>query len=366
MATGTNSSSNPADVANRLQTLYSKKLLPHVENQLVWDQFGQRESIPANVGSSTIRFFRKRAASTSGVVALTEGTPITQFTTMEMGYVDLPLKQRGEACKITDILRAIDLFKPLEQNIETMGEDAALDFDTITRNSIVANPAVAAHGLTSTLATLYGSDSGFERWAGLVPSGTSATDFASLAGLSAAQAKITRIVALGCATKLKAAKVPTLNGQYVAVVCPQVMHDIRQDTDWLTAATRVNGGKALYKRELIELDGIRYVENTNPFQETVYGTYAAAGIVYSTTFLGRGAYGVPGLSGKQAGSSPWRPQIIINDKPDKSDPLNQFVTAGWKAYWNSVLLWPKVGTSGLTTADAIPFCVNLRTQSTFA
>lgn len=179
MATGTNSSTNPTDVSNRLQTLYSKKLLPHIENQLVWDQFGQRESIPANLGSSTIRFFRKRAASTGGVVALVEGTPITTFTTMEMGYVDLPLKQRGEACKITDILRAIDLFKPLEQNIETMGEDAALDFDTITRNSIVANPATAAHGLTSTLATLYGSNSGFERFAGVVGTNVSATDFAS-------------------------------------------------------------------------------------------------------------------------------------------------------------------------------------------
>ncbi len=360
---GINTIANPSDVTNRLQTYFSRKLLPHIENNLVMDQFATTEDLPANNGNVTIRFFRKRGASAANVQALVEATAISTFTTLEMGYVDCTLKQRGEAAKISDILRAVDLFKPLEQNIESIGEDAALDFDTITRNSIVANAAVAAHNLTTTATTLYNSNTAFERFCGVTNTLNSGNDFATCAGLNAAAAKFTRGNALGCVTKLKTAKVPTINGGYVAIVSPQVLHDIRQDTDWVTAATRVNGGQALYKREAISLDGVRYVEQTNPFQETVYGTYSASGAVYSTLFLGRGAYGTPSLKGKQAGSSPMRPSIIINDKPDKSDPLGQFVIAGWKAFWNAVLLWPSSG--GLAAADAIPFVVNLRSQSTF-
>lgn len=354
---------------DRLQTYFSRKLLPHIVNELVLDQFANTEDLPGNMASQTIRFFRKRQASNTDVQTLTEGTAISTYTQIPWGHVDCLLKQRGEATKVTDVLRAVDLYKPLTQNIETIGEDAALDFDTIVRNAILANPA---GNVDTTQVTLYGSNTGFERFSGVTNTLVSATDFTSLAALSAAQAKITRLSALGCATKLKTSKVPMINGNYVAVICPEQMHDIRQDTDWLTAATRVQAGRALYKREVVELDGVRYIEHNNPMRETVYGTPLAATVasttdtVYSALFLGRGAYGAPNLTNKTAGSSPYKPQIIINDKPDKSDPLNQFCTAGWKAFYGSVLLWPKTSTgSTASAADMCPFVVALRTKSTF-
>ena len=46
---------------------------------------------------------------------------------------------------------------------------------------------------------------------------------------------------------------------------------------------------------------------------------------------------------KKLGGLPQRPQIIINDQPDKSDPLNQLVMVGWKAAYVAMILQPTWG-----------------------
>jgi N4-gp56 family major capsid protein len=51
--------------------------------------------------------------------------------------------------------------------------------------------------------------------------------------------------------------------------------------------------------------------------------------VYPTYILGRGAYGQIELKGVQH---------TYLDEPDKSDPLNQLLTAGWKVFYGSLIL----------------------------
>lgn len=329
------STTNPADVADRLQKHFSKKLLHHAINTLVMDQFALLADLPKNAGSKEIAWFRRGEASTSDIQTLTEGVAITTFREIALTRITATLVQRGEAAKISDVLRLIDMFEPLQQNIQQMGEDAALDADTIARNSIITGQADA--------------NSGQERFAGVPPTGDSSDDFGTLSGLSTAAGKITRPLALGAITQLRVNKAPKINGYYVSVICPQVAHDFVQDPDWLEGS-KYSDIQRLWKGEIGMLDGVKYVEHTNPFRETVYGTYAAAGAVYSTLFLGRDAYGVPKLAGT---GSPFKPSVIINDKPDKSDPLGQFIVAGWKAFYVGKLLNTN-------------FVVNVRSKSTFA
>jgi N4-gp56 family major capsid protein len=334
---------NPADVANRLQTYFSRKMLDPIENTLVLDQFAVTEDLPANLAAKSIRFYRRRQAG-QNASALTEGTPINTFTETASGYIDCTLAQRGEAAKLSDILQWTDIFNWLNQNVETLVEDAALDFDTLTRNSIISG--------------LNNSNGNYERFSGVQNTGNSATDFASLNGLSpAAGASFSRNAALACATQLMSHKVPRLNGGYVGVLPPQVMHDVRKDPNWLLSA-QYQDKSALYKHEVITLDGIRYVEATNPFIESAYGTFNANGSIFSTLILGRGAYGTPKLTKT---TSPMKPQIIINNRPDKSDPLNQFTTLGWKAYWGAVAL-----ITNLAVGDDPPHYCIYRAKSTFA
>jgi len=162
----------------------------------------------------------------------------------------------------------------------------------------------------------------------------SSVDFTSLLGLSAENAKMTRGVALGAITTLKVNKTPKINGSYIAVIPPAISHDLQQDQVFLDAFTR-SDISALRRGELGTVDKVMYVEATNPFQEDVYKTHSSSGSIYTSLFFGKNAYGVPKLAGT---NSPWKPSIIINDKPDKSDPLNQYCTAGWKAFWAAKLL----------------------------
>ena len=341
------STTNPSDVANRLRTYFSKKLLEHIQYSLVFDQWATKDvPIPANWGAKTIRFSKRRPAKTGQVSTLVEGTAISTFTEINIGYVDATLVQVGEATRVTDVLNVIDLFPIFQQSIQAMGEDAALDYDTRIQTAIVA-------GMLNSNTT-YGTGF-FERFASIKNTGTSSTDFTSLVGASPANAKFTRLQALSCITQLKKNRVPKLSGGYVCPIPPQILHDARQDTDWVTAATRVNAGKALYKDEVIELDGVRYVEHNNPWiEKQTYGTADSTGGIYSAFFIGRQAYGVPDIPKLGNGM---KPHIIIVNTPDSANPLNQFITAGWKAFYKAVLL--------LTNeALDVPHLVQLRCQTT--
>jgi len=80
--------------------------------------------------------------------------------------------------------------------------------------------------------------------------------------------------------------------------------------------------------------------------------------IYSVIYLGEEAFGVPKLSGMRAGSDPKAPSLIILDKADKADPLNQITTLGWKAFYQAGLLWTNEATD-------LPHLVVLRCKSTY-
>ncbi len=353
MATVTNA--NPADFAKRVQEYFNPKLLKELLDELVLANYGMRQKFPAN--GQTIRFFRPRPADSAQVHgALTQGTVPTTLAEVAVGYVDVALSQRGGLAKITDLVLATDLLNTVALYTKTMAADAALDLDTVIRNAL-------ATGLNDSNATYTGAY--FERFAGTTNTGVSSTDFATMNGLSTANGKITRGVHLGVITQLKASKVPTIGGKYVVVVPPEVMHDIRQDTTWVSAATNVDT-QALYKRGQIMLDGAVFVEANNPWREAaVYKTYSATGANYGCFYLGEGAFGCPELSDNRAGGSPMGPKMTVLNQPDKSDPINQLTYIGWKCLYGAKPLIA-LDNSGAVYSWEVPRYALLRCKSTFA
>lgn len=367
--------SNPASVADRYLTYFNNKLLKVQIDELRLDQFGIKDDLPANASSRTMRFFKPAKAgggsgqfsaapglyasptTTDIVHALTEGTAIANYRENDWTKVDVTLKQYGAATKISDIVQMTDAFKPLMQNIDLMGRDAALHADTVIRNSLVGS----THPDGSTTPLTHGSNgtNGCELFVTgtgtIVNSGTSATHFTTLSGLTQAQGLATRLMVLGAATRLKVNKAPKLEGgQFICLLPPQVQHDLVRDSDYKTAF-QGRGNQGIFKGEVGRVDGCVFIEHTNPFiEDETYGTYDsvddnADGFIYSTLFLGAGAYGVPKLAGTK---SPLKPQVFINDKADKTDPLNQYVIAGWKAYYMAM---------GLDSANIVV----ARSKSTF-
>ena len=383
---------NPADFANRLQKHFSKPFLKTLLYELRLGSYGVAKELESNSAANTIRFFRprraKKAVAAAGVMtgpqALTEGTPIAtaQANTVNVGYVDVQLQQRGDLTSISDIVRAIDLFNTMDTYSKTMAADAALDFDFVCSRAICSQPGVAdadttPNNVPAQQTTMYNYNTNnfatngglmFNRYAGVNMTGVDATDWGTLSAASLANSKLTRAVHLGAVTRLRGTRgkprVPTIGGRYVCLAPPEVFQDIRQDSTWLAAAVFDSAKlKDLYKWGEFDLDGCVFVENQSPFMEkATYGVYDNTGTglqtIYSLIYLGMEAFGVPKLSGSVAGSDPRSPSLILLTQPDKSDPANQIVTIAWKAYYQAALLLTSEAT------DVPHLCVQ-RCKSTF-
>jgi len=302
-------------LANQFQRFYSKQLLDHAVHTLVLNQFGKQADLPKGLGSKEVRFFRPVIANSTNVQTLTEGTPINTFTDLTYETVDVTLAQIGEAMKFTDILGWTALLNVLKDGISLMGEDCALKADDMTLTAIQTGAPT-------------------KRYSG------GKTTFDQVVADTAANTRFTAADALDAMTNLQINKAPRIQGEYIGVVPPQIARDLMRDGDWLEAS-KYSAVKQLFKGEIGSLYGVRFILSTNEWAEAnsagTEGTRVTANrAIYSSVFTGRDGYGVVKLSG----SSPMKPQVIINDKPDKADPLNQTLVAGWKAFYQAKLLNP--------------------------
>lgn len=329
-------------LSNQYQNYFSKKLLSYAVEALILDQFAEKAPLPANAGHKAITMFRYGAPSTSSIETLsTEGTKPTGTRSLTLSKIEKTLIQRGQVIELTDVLTATDLFNSLSQSIKTNGQDSALDLDTITRNTLVGSNVLgdAVEG-----SPLDNSDTLVEMYA---DGGSDYTDFdATTSGNTMTAANI-----LDAVTKLKINRAqPARGGMYVAAVSPQILSDVMKISEWLNAAQYSNVGE-LYRGEVGSLYGAKFVMTTNPFisgnantadtDRYIYDTSGGNGVaagknIYATLFFGQQAYGVPELSSQ----SPFGPKVIITDSADKTDPLNQKITAGFKTFWTALRLNP--------------------------
>lgn len=323
---------NTTVVSNTIQPHYSKKLLGKAVKLCRLVESAQTEELPAGIGATSIRFFRPESANlaaTGAPAALTQGTAPTNYRTITYTPIDVTLQQRGQVSRASDVTTTVGLLKYLDDVIELMGEEFSLDCDTLIRDPLCN----ATTGLTKRYAQ------------GLA-------DFAAVSPAALAASKAIARDLLDAATALKIARAPTFGGFYNAVLPPQLVRDLINDPEFREVVRNSNAEK-IFKGEIGQYYGCRIIEATNPFQEDeTEGTYAATfsgagtnttGLIYTGIITGKGAYGTVDM--KKLGSSPAakKPQVIINSKPDKTDPLGQWTTAGWKSFWASTVLNPAWG-----------------------
>jgi N4-gp56 family major capsid protein len=146
---------------------------------------------------------------------------------------------------------------------------------------------------------------------------------------------------LDTATALKVNNAPTTSGYYTAVADPRVLRDLQNDSDWISSR-HYGDPDAIFKGEVGKYAGIRCIESTNSYRTaagnaTARVTYSGSGNTYSTFVFGDQAYGVVDL----ASQSPYGPKMQIAQGPDKTDPLGQLTTIGFKTYYGQAILQPK-------------------------
>jgi N4-gp56 family major capsid protein len=332
-------------LSGQYQNYFSKKLLTYAVQALVLDQFAEKAPLPAKSGHHTISMFRFDTPSTGAIETLgTEGTAPTGTRTLTLTKISKALIQRGQIVKLTDVLNATDLFNSLAQSIKINGQDAALDMDTQTRNTLVGSNVAGDAKENGDGSALDNSDTLSEMYA------NGGTDYSTFDAVETDATILAASSILDAVTKLKVNRAqPAKGGMYVAATSPQVLSDIMKVDAWLNAAQYSNV-QELYKGEVGSLYGAKFIMHTNGWS-SVYsssdddrfaysvagsGTTAAGANIRATLFLGEQAFGVPELSSQ----SPFSPKVIITDTADKTDPLNQLTTAGFKVFWTTLRLNP--------------------------
>tara|TARA_Y100001972_G_C7635929_1_gene319264 strand:- start:463 stop:1461 length:999 start_codon:yes stop_codon:yes gene_type:complete len=314
MATGLTNTTNSGsdDVSSSLQTYFDKKLLEQTLKSIVLDQFAYKAPLPAKIGSKDVKFFRYPESDTTDIDSLTEGTApaAADYKRLELQSVSCSLTQYGQVVGITDLLSAVELFNHMEQATVQNGQDAALKVDEILRNKLGSD-------VTGKQKRFAGAAAGF--------SGVTGSDDA-----------MTALDILDASTNLRANNARTSNGYFTAIMAPEVARDLMNDDDWLEAS-KYGDVDQLYRGEAGRYMGVRIVTTTNPFRSNAAGTqyqYIADGGAYSTFVVGDQAYGGVNLSTMSA----YAPKMIISQGPDKSDPLAQLTTVGFKFYYGCEVL----------------------------
>ena len=313
----------------RVSEVFNRNFLKHAIDKLVLGDIAEKFDLPRNAGTQTMRFFRRGVANVENVRTLSEGVPLTNFTLGTLEKEEISLAQYGDVTKISDTRLDTDLIKQLELETARMGEEAALHLDNQIRDAFYD----AMHAAAITAAS--GSGLFIDK----------NTDTASARMLTVADLD-------KAATLLTERRAPTFDGgHYIAVVSPRQAYDLRQDSNWINVGTYSDREK-IYNGEIGKLYNVKVVVTTNPktitaaidwdFDGNVTTSASTPQIADAHTFtyesalvIGRECLGTIKLAGQ---NSPMAPKLVINNKADKSDPLNQFNVVGWKAYYASMCL----------------------------
>ena len=292
---------NPINVTTQgsmsptMKTFYDTTLLENARETMVFTQFGEKQPLKGNKVE-----WRKYNTFAKALTPLQEGV-IPTGQTFGMTKIEGEITQHGDYVAVSDRLELESYDDVIFGATEEMGAAEGETYDTLTRNILVGGNCV-----------MYCPDKD-----GNVPS-----DRANLTY----QNHLTPDVVNRAQTWLKKNKAPKINGSYVALIHPSVAYDLRNSAEW-KEYHKYNDVAPIFKGEIGELHGVRFIEATNAKIWDVDGVK-----VYATLFLGAKAFGILEPQGEGM-------EMIIKTKEQIGGPLNQFGTIGYKFCHGAKILY---------------------------
>ncbi len=300
-----------------MKTFYDMTLIDEAQANLVHAQFGQKRPIPKN-GGKTIEF-RKFAPLAKATTPLTEGvTP--DGKSLSVSTITATVNQYGDFVTQTDVLELTSLDNTILEATKLLGRQAGVTLDTVVRNVLNSGTNVTycpkvADGVETVVTSRKNLD---------------------------ATAQLTVKVIQQVVAKLRGQNAPTIGGKYVAIIHPYVAYDLMRDPEWIDAHKYANPTN-LYEGEIGEIAGVRFVQTTeakvwkgagNDSDDLKNNDSTPTDLaVFSTLFLGDGAYGDTEITGGGL-------QTIVKQKGSAgtADPLDQRSSVGWKAMKTAEIL----------------------------
>ncbi len=303
-------------LSGELKVFYDTELLENARIEMFFAQFGKKQALPANRGTSVEwrkwNTFAKASKLEEGVIPTGQKFGMSS----KMGHIE----QYGTYAAISDKLEFHAYDDVILGATEEMGASAAETQETLIRDALLTNMNVL-YCDNITLAT------------GEVTGATPVSP-AEMEASDTIMCKLTPKMVAKAVTKMKKDRVPTINGKYYAVIHPSVAFDLRNDDAWIEAH-KYAGTREIYNGEIGELHGCCFIENT--FAHILDGDYAnkAGTVTYATFFLGKDAFGI---IDPESGAL----EMIVKDKSQVGGPLNQFSTVGYKLETNgATVLYPE-------------------------
>ena len=314
-------------LAPELKTFYDTELLENARTEMFYAQFGRKQRLPKN-GGTTIEWrkfntFARASELKEGVIPTGQQFGSSSLTAS--------ISQYGTYTSITDKLEMRAYDNVILAATEEMGASAAATQETLIRNALLVgtnvmycdnvdvNGTVLSTPTTPATMGAGGGNSNSDGWALLTPT------------------MVNKAV-----TKMKKDRVPRINGKYYAVIHPSVAYDLRQSKEWIEVH-KYAATSEIFNGEIGELHGCRFIEDTfAPIlgESYIYSgstTYKnkSNGVTYATYFFGKDGFGIVDPEGGGL-------EMIIHDKDEIGGPLNQFSTIGYKFETNgATILYPE-------------------------
>ncbi len=281
-----------AGLSPTMKTFYDTALLENARESMVFSQFAKKQRAKGNKVE-----WRKFNRFEKALTPLTEGV-VPSGKSFGMTKIEADVNQHGDYTTVSDRLEMESYDDVIFGATEEMGAAMGETFDTLTRNGISAGNCALYAG-NKTRSTLTAAD------------------------------VLTPTLVNKAATWLKKNGVPKIDGSYIALIHPCVAEDLRESDAWKDVH-KYASVKEIFKGEIGELHGVRFIETNNA--KIVKGGADGAVSVFFTMFFGKDAYGEVDVEGEGK-------EMIIKSRHDIGGPLEQYSTIGYKFCHATAILY---------------------------
>lgn len=320
MAVITSSTVSPA-----ISEYYDRVHLEVARPQLIYSKWSKKKRLKKGHGKQIK--WRRPVPFDAATTPITEGiTPAGR--SMEYQEVTGTVDQYGDWGAISDVVQLISPDPVLTDYVSEFGEQESLTINTLMRNKLMGG------------SNAYFADGAANREA--VTKSIQAADIEKIVlSLKKSKAKLLTKM-MNASTGINTTP---LEACFIGLVSLEVAADLRKmETDGFVPVHKYASQSGVIEGEVGKGWGVRFVENSEaPMWEGAGGT-PATGVqgtdgstdVHGVLIFGDYAYAEIPLESLNSG-------IIIKagnvkDTNDKSDPLNQRSTVGWKIMWGGTIL----------------------------
>jgi len=290
-----------------VRSYYDRLALLTLQNNVVLPQFAEKKPLPGKSGKTI--FWNRYNNFAEVTTNLSEGVPPTVIQ-MSAVAVSATLIQKGFVTEISDILDMTNINDNGKAAVERLAYQAAISIDGSIRREIYNTASNSATAISANVFNQFGDGS-----------------YGNVSAMPSTSARMTTAVIRNAVVKLKTNAVPPLEGNdYILVVSPQTASRIRQDSVWQNA-NQYSGvyAEKIFNGEVGRIEGARVIETP---QITFFASGGAAFVstndtsVYFSILLGKSSIGMTEMNGGL--------ETYTVAGADKSDPLNQKTSYGWK------------------------------------